>query len=38
MAKIAEPGPCEHDCVCYKIKNGVNFVTTAGELEVGASV
>ena len=26
------------DCVCYKIKNGVNFVTTAGELEVGANV
>ena len=24
------------DCVCYKMKNGVNFLTTAGELEVGA--
>ena len=26
------------DCVCYKIKNCVNFVTTAGELDVGANV
>ena len=24
------------DCVCYNVKNGVNFITTVGELEVAA--